>query len=105
MKGFTRYLSGISIKNKIFITNILIIIVSISTLAFFANNISQKAIIEKAVNNSSRELVLIDNNLQTLIRPWRIIRKYWPPIIRLQNELYNDLLSRIKSSATSRSKD
>ena len=62
MKGLSRYLSGISIKNKLFTTNILIIIISVSTLAFFANSVSQKVIIKKAMDNSSRELILIDNN-------------------------------------------
>ncbi|NBD28040.1 cache domain-containing sensor histidine kinase [Paenibacillus glycinis] len=93
MKGFTRYLSGFSIENKIFVSNILIIIVSISTLAFFANNISQKAIIEKAVNNSSRELVLIDNNLKTLRFTIEDYSKILASDFRLQNVLYNDLLS------------
>lgn len=57
---------SLSIKNKIFFSNILIIVVSLCTLAFFANIVSSKAIVDKAVNNSSRELELIDKNLQTL---------------------------------------
>lgn len=93
MKGFSRYFSGISIKNKIFITNILIIVISISTFALFANNVSQKAIIEKATNNSSRELVLIDNNLQTLIFTVEDYSKILATDYRLQSELYNDMLA------------
>ncbi|MCD9023502.1 cache domain-containing sensor histidine kinase [Cohnella silvisoli] len=58
---------SISIKNKIFISNIVIIVISLSILALFANIVSSKAIVDKAVNNSSRELELIDKNLQTLI--------------------------------------
>lgn len=92
MKWFSRYFHGISIKNKIFITNIMIIFISISTLAFFANIVSQKAIIEKAVNNSSRELVLIDNNLQTLQSTVEDYSKILATEYRLQSELYNDLL-------------
>src|SRR5690606_28716703 len=84
---------GMSIKNKIFITNITIIIISLSTLAYFANNISQKAIIDKAANNSLRELVLIDNNLHTLISTVGDYSKILATDFRLQNELYLDLLS------------
>lgn len=93
MKGFSQFVHGISIKNKIFIMNMLIIFISISTLAFFANIVSQKAIIEKAVNNSSRELVLIDNNLQTLITTVEDYSKILATDYRLQSELYNDLLA------------
>lgn len=92
MKGYKQYLSGISIKNKIFSTNILIIIISISIIALFANIVSQKAIIEKAVKNSSRELVLIDNNLQTLINTVEDYSKILATDYRLQNELYTDFL-------------
>ncbi|CAH1192685.1 hypothetical protein PAECIP111891_00417 [Paenibacillus allorhizoplanae] len=92
MKGYKQYFSGISIKNKIFSTNILIIIISISIIALFANIVSQKAIIEKAVKNSSRELVLIDNNLQTLITTVEDYSKILATDYRLQNELYNDFL-------------
>ncbi|RTE10174.1 cache domain-containing sensor histidine kinase [Paenibacillus whitsoniae] len=100
MKGFAQYFSGISIKNKIFSTNILIIIISISTLALFANIVSQKAIIEKAVKNSSRELVLIDNNLQTLITTVEDYSKILATDFRLQNVLYNDFLENSNLSAT-----
>lgn len=92
MKGFSRYIGGISIKNKIFISNILIIVVFISTQSYFANTISQKAIIEKEINNSSRELVLIQNNLQTLISTIEDYSKILASDYRLQNVLYNDLL-------------
>lgn len=100
MKWFTKYFSGISIKNKIFSTNILIIIISISIIALFANIVSQKAIIEKAVKNSSRELVLIDNNLQTLITTVEDYSKILATDYRLQNELYSDFLENNNSSAS-----
>lgn len=96
MKGFSRYIGGISIKNKIFISNILIIVVFISTQSYFANTISQKAIIEKEINNSSRELVLIQNNLQTLVSTIEDYSKILASDYRLQNELYNDLLLNTK---------
>jgi two-component system sensor histidine kinase YesM len=92
MKGFSKYIGGISIKNKIFIANILIIVVFISTQSYFSNTISQKAIIEKEINNSSRELVLIKNNLQTLVSTIEDYSKILASDYRLQNVLYNDLL-------------
>ncbi|BFT74594.1 sensor histidine kinase [Paenibacillus sp. P36] len=92
MSGFSKYIAGISIKNKIFIANILIIVVFISTQSYFANTISQKALIEKEINNSSRELVLIKNNLQTLVATIEDYSKILASDYRLQNVLYNDLL-------------
>lgn len=92
MKGFSKYIGGISIKNKIFIANILIIVVFISTQSYFANTISQNALIEKEINNSSRELVLIKNNLQTLVSTIEDYSKILASDYRLQNVLYNDLL-------------
>ncbi|QJD84033.1 sensor histidine kinase [Cohnella herbarum] len=94
MRVISRYLNGISIKNKIFISNILIIVISISILAIFSNIVSQKAIIEKAVNNSSRELVLINNNLQTLLFTVEDYSKILASEFRLQSVLYNDFLSK-----------
>lgn len=94
----SRSLSGISIKNKIFLTNIMIIVFSISTLAVFANIVSEKAIIEKAINNSSRELVLIDNNLNTLVATVGDYSKILATDYRLQSELYNDFLAKDDSS-------
>lgn len=92
MRGFSKYIGGISIKNKIFIANLLIIVVFISTQSYFANTISQQALIEKEINNSSRELVLIKNNLQTLVSTIEDYSKILASDYRLQNVLYNDLL-------------
>lgn len=93
MKGLSKYISGISIKNKLFAANIFIIVISVSTLAFFANRVSQNVIIKKAMNDSSRELILIDNNLETLISTVEDYSKILATDYRLQNELYNDLFS------------
>ncbi|MCY9659919.1 sensor histidine kinase [Paenibacillus chondroitinus] len=92
MSGFSKYIGGISIRNKIFIANLLIIVVFISTQSYFANTISQKALIEKEINNSSRELVLIKNNLQTLIATIEDYSKILASDYRLQSVLYNDFL-------------
>lgn len=76
MKGFSNYIGGISIKNKIFISNILIIVVFISTQSIFTNTISQKAIIDKATNNSSRELMLIKTIFKPCFPPLKIIPRF-----------------------------
>ncbi|MGO4545483.1 sensor histidine kinase [Paenibacillus sp. 2TAB23] len=102
MKSFSKYIGGISIKNKIFIANILIIVVFISTQSYFANTISQKAIIEKEINNSSRELVLIKNNLQTLVSTIEDYSKILASDYRLQNVLYNDFLLNNEFNASKR---
>ncbi len=104
MEWISQSFSGISIKNKIFITTIFVIVISITTLAVFANLVSQNAIIEKAENNSLRELVLIDNNLHTLITTVEDYSKILATDYRLQNELYNDFLNGQDVSA-SRSAD
>ena len=67
MTRFTRWMGDISIRNKIFLLNAVIIVVSLTVFAFFANRISNNAIIEKATRNASRELALIDKSLSTLV--------------------------------------
>lgn len=61
------FLNNISIKTKLFLVNVAIIIVTLSVLAYFSNDISSRAIIDKSVKSSARELALIDNNLQTMV--------------------------------------
>lgn len=80
-----------SIKNKIFTTTIMIVVISIATIAFFANNISQKAIIDKARNNSLRELVLINNNIETLIASVEDYSRMLATDYRLQELLYDNM--------------
>lgn len=55
-----------SIKNKIYLSNVLILLISLSVFAFFANKISKQAIVGKATKNSIRELSLINNSLENL---------------------------------------
>lgn len=70
MQRFIRKLSHglgyISVRNKIFLLNAVIIVISLSVFAYFANQISSEAIIHKATQNASRELALIDKSLSTL---------------------------------------
>ncbi|WP_127532953.1 cache domain-containing sensor histidine kinase [Paenibacillus kobensis] len=105
MEWISQAFDGISIKNKIFITNIAIIVIAVSTLAVFANVVSQKAIIQKAINISSRELVLINNNLYTLITTVEDYSKILATDFRLQSELYNDFLANNELSDSGSTKD
>lgn len=60
-------LGDISIRNKIFVLNAVIIVVSVTVFAYFATRISNNAIIDKATRNATRELALIDKSLSTLV--------------------------------------
>ncbi|MFS0723150.1 cache domain-containing sensor histidine kinase [Paenibacillus sp. 1P07SE] len=84
-------LKSISIKNKIFATIIVIVGILITVIAYFSNSISQKAIIDKAMNNSLRELVLINNNIETLITYVEDYSKMLATDFRLQEVLYKDM--------------
>lgn len=59
---------NVSIKNKIYFSSVLILLISLSIFAFFANRISKQAIVSKAKKNSIRELALIDNSIENLTR-------------------------------------
>lgn len=85
------YFKSISIKNKIFVTIIIIVGILIAVIAFFSNSVSQKAIIDKAMNNSLRELVLINNNIETLITYVEDYSKMLATDYRLQEVLYKDM--------------
>jgi two-component system sensor histidine kinase YesM len=82
---------SLSIKNKIFFSNILIIVVSLSMLAYFANIVSSKAIVDKAINNSSRELELIDKNLQTVANNLEEYSRILATDHRLQTQLQGQM--------------
>ncbi|MCR2806278.1 sensor histidine kinase [Paenibacillus soyae] len=88
---YRSYFNSISIKNKIFAAMIILVVLSITVFAFFANNVSRKAIIEKAMNNSLRELVLINNNIETLITNVEDYSKMLATDYRLQEVLYTDM--------------
>lgn len=79
--------NSISIKNKIFLFNLVIIFISLFVLAYYADSISTKAIIDKAVKNSNREILLIDNSLQTFVNDVEDYSRILSSDYRLQNEL------------------
>lgn len=57
----------LSIKNRIFLYNFAIILISLTAVSYFSNRVSTNAIIEKAQANSFRELALISNNLDHMV--------------------------------------
>jgi len=59
--------NDISIRNKIFIFCAGILLVSLSVFALLTINISNRAIVDKAIKNAGRELDLIDRSLLNLI--------------------------------------
>jgi two-component system sensor histidine kinase YesM len=78
---------NISIKNKIYVFNVLILLVSLSILAFFADKISRQAIESKARKNSIRELALIENNIENLTRSIEDYIRILSMDYRLQQQL------------------
>lgn len=73
------------IKRKILFFNLAIVIIPLIILALFANRISTQAIINKAINNSISELVLIDKNLETLTNNIEDYSRILSTDFRLQN--------------------
>lgn len=64
---FKKLNKNLTFTYRIFIYNILIILISLSLVSYFSNKISTNAIIQKAEKNSSRELSLIVNNLNSMV--------------------------------------
>lgn len=97
------FLKDVSIKNKIFFLNVLIILIVIPTFAIFSNNISKRAIISKATSNSKRELLLINksvenltNNVEDYIRILSIDYRL-DQQLKLANNNYNDTIAKFDS--------
>lgn len=76
-----------SLKNKIFFPNALVMIISLLVLAFFANRISTQVMIDKAEKTSSRELVLVDRNLNTMMNSVEDYARVIASDYRLQDQL------------------
>lgn len=83
-----RFYSPLSIRNKVFLFNISIIVLLIAVFAYNSNQISSKAIIDKAIKNSNRELVLIEGSLRTLVSDIEDFSRILSSDFRLQSELY-----------------
>jgi len=67
IKSMSEFHRNLSIKNKIFLNIVIVVFLSLLLISYFSNLISTEAIIKKAQINSSRELSLISNNLDTMI--------------------------------------
>ena len=83
----TNLYKNVSIKSKIFLCNVIIVIIPLMILAFFTNMISTQAIIDKAIKNSIRELTLIDKNLETLTNAIEDYVRILSTDYRLQNTM------------------
>lgn len=66
LNGLDTWFNNVSIKNKIFIFCAAILLFSFTIFAFLTIQISNRAIVEKAMKNAGRELALIDRSLLNL---------------------------------------
>lgn len=89
MKYIKNIFKKISFGNKIFIFNALVFIISLSVLAFSANQISTNTILDKAQRSSIRELKLIDRNISTMKQSIEDYLRLISSEYRLQNTLYS----------------
>jgi len=89
MKYIKNISKKISFGNKIFIFNALVFIISLSVLAFSANQISTNTILDKAQRSSIRELKLIDRNISTMKQSIEDYLRLISSEYRLQNTLYS----------------
>jgi len=85
--GLNELFNNISIRNKIFIFCTGILLVSLSVFAFLTINISNRAIVDKAVKNAGRELALIDRSLLNLINNSENYVRIFSIDRRLQDQL------------------
>ncbi|MBB6731858.1 sensor histidine kinase [Cohnella zeiphila] len=83
-----------TLRDKILLLNVLMIVFVLSVLAYFANHISSGIIIDKTEQSAVRELELIDSNLFTLIRSIEDYSKVVASNNRVQ-ELLGELADRI----------
>ena len=96
--GLNELFNNISIRNKIFIFCTGILLVSLSVFAFLTINISNRAIVDKAVKNAGRELALIDrsllnliNNSENYVRIFSIDRRLQDQLQRINSRQLNKL--------------
>ncbi len=97
---FRSLFNDISLKNKVFLFNGLVIILSLFSLGFFATSIASGAIIDKAEKSSSRELELIDRNLDTMMRSYEDYIRVIATDYRLQDLLLKSTQSANQADAT-----
>jgi two-component system sensor histidine kinase YesM len=76
-----------SLKNKVFLFNAVVIVLSLFTLGFFATSISSQAIIDEAEKSSARELELINRNLDTMTSSYEDYIRVIASDYRLQEQL------------------
>lgn len=84
---FVRFYNEMSLKNKVFVFNTIVIVISLFTLGFFATSISSNAIIDKAEKSSTMELELINRNLDTMTSSYEDYIRVIASDYRLQEQL------------------
>lgn len=101
MRGLIRgVMNQWTLRGKIFILNVLIIVFVLSVLAYFASHISSGIIIDKTEQSAVRELELIDSNLFTLVRSIEDYSKVVASNSRVQ-ELLRELVGKIDAGRQS----
>lgn len=78
---------NISIRNKIFLLNAVVLFISLAVFAYNAIRISNQAIESKATKNAARELKLVDKSLQIMMKD---IENY-VRILSIDNKLQNQM--------------
>lgn len=91
--SLSMFLNNLSIKNKIFLFCAVILLISLSVFAFLTINISNQAIVDKAIKNAGRELALIDrsllnltNNAENYVRILSINNRLQTQLARIDNQ-------------------
>ncbi len=91
--SLSMFLNNLSIKNKIFLFCAVILLISLSVFAFLTINISNQAIVDKAIKNAGRELALIDrsllnltNNAENYVRILSINNRLQTQLARIENQ-------------------
>ncbi|MDF2614651.1 MAG: putative sensor with domain [Clostridia bacterium] len=84
---FIKKIKDLSLKNKIFVSNTLIIIVALLFFAILSNEAFSKALMERTKRSSIREIDLININLDTMINSVEDYSRVIASEYRLQKEL------------------
>ncbi|PHV70818.1 two-component sensor histidine kinase [Sporanaerobium hydrogeniformans] len=84
---FIKKIKNFSLKNKIFVSNTLIITVALLFFAIFANQVFSEELMERTKRSSIREIDLININLDTMINSIEDYSRVIASEYRLQKEL------------------
>ena len=94
-----RHFGDISLKNKVFIFNAIVIVISLFALGYFSTRIFADAIIDKAEKSSAMELELINRNLDTMTSSYEDYIRVIASDYRLQEQLLQFKQSPLKDAS------